>query len=61
MYEIIDILLKYEEENPSEWERTRDSMYWEWYFHNYYCNNGVEIERTKDVDLDNNDEKTYKW
>lgn len=57
--EILNLLLEYEEKNPSNWNRTFESMKTEWYYHNiaYYLN--YKRERTKDVDLNNNDENKY--
>lgn len=58
--EILDIILAYEKENPSNWNRTKSTMRTEWFFHNlaYYLN--YQRDRTKDVDLNNYDEENYK-
>ena len=58
--EILDKLLYYEEIHPSDWERTKTSMVNEWYAHNLLYNMNYKRERTRDVDLDNNDEETFK-
>ena len=58
--EIIDILLRYEEEYPSRWERSKESLQKEWLVHNLLYSFGIEIERTRDVDFDNEDEEVYK-
>lgn len=57
--DIIEVLLRYEEENPSEWDRTRESMRLEWYIHN--LSHDLEFKRSNasDVDLDNEDEQKY--
>ena len=57
--EVLDVILRYESENPSDWNRTKKTMKKEWYIHNilYYLN--FNRERTKDVDLNNNDEEFY--
>ena len=58
--EIVDGLLLYEEEFDTNWERSKVSATREWTVHNYCYDNGYEIERTKDVDLNNGDEITYR-
>ena len=60
IYKIINILLRYEREYPSEWNRTIISMILEWLGHDasYYC--GFETHRTAEVDLNNADEKQYR-
>lgn len=57
--EILEILDIYEKQNPSNWNRSMTSMRIEWFCHNmsYYLNH--ETERTKSVDLDNDDEEKY--
>lgn len=59
MYEIINIICDYEELNPSNWNRSKQSMKSEWLAHNlsYYLN--YKRNRTADVDLNNNDEEKY--
>ncbi len=57
--EVLELLLKYEKLRPSKWDRTVNSMVNEWYAHNLLYNFGYQKNRTKDVDLDNNDENTY--
>lgn len=58
--EILDILLEYEKEFPTAWDRSKDTMKLEWFVHNvaYYFN--YQRDRTKDVDLNNLDEEYYK-
>ena len=53
--DIIEVLCKYEECDPSPWERTRESMVVEWEVHNIF----PLSDRTNDVDLNNEDEKKY--
>ncbi len=57
--DIIDILLQYEKENPSDWERTRDSLINEWIMHNLGFDFGIKRLRTRNVDLNNADEENY--
>lgn len=57
--EILESILKYEKEFPSDWDRTIDSMTYEWFIHNLFSNIGILRYRTNDVDLDNNDEEFY--
>ena len=57
--EILEILCRYEECNPSPWDRTIESMRLEWFMHNYSYYFNYQTHRTKDVDLDNNDEIKY--
>lgn len=60
--EIINIILKYNETYPTEtaWIRSKESLNNEWLIHNilYYFN--LYRAHTKDVDFENNEEKTYK-
>ena len=58
--EILEVLCRYEEKYPSEWDRTIESMRLEWLMHNLsydFCN---QQGRTKDVDLNNQDEDYYR-
>ena len=57
--EIIQILSKYEELYPSNWNRTQDSMANEWLIHNALYNMSLFHSRTTDVNLDNEDEEDY--
>lgn len=56
---VLNILLNYEDEYPSNWNRTLTSMEKEWLIHNicYFLN--YEQARTKHVDLDNEDEEDF--
>lgn len=57
--EIISVLEHYEEEFPSRWNRSTNSLRSEWICHNilYYLN--LFRSRTKDVDLNNFDELLF--
>ena len=57
--EILKILLQYEKKYPSKWNRTIESMRLEWYIHNIMHFFNYEIDRTTDVDFNNDDENTY--
>ena len=56
---VIDYLLEYEKNNPSNWNRTKVSMRREWLFHNMAYKVNVDRERTQHLDLDNADETKY--
>ena len=58
--EIIDILLLYEKEYPSCWERSKESMKLEWICHNILSRFSYKNNRTDDVDFNNSDEILYK-
>lgn len=57
--EILEVLQRYEEYYPSNWDRSIESMRVEWLMHNISYFFDYERHRTIDVDLDNNDEKVY--
>lgn len=57
--EIIHILLEYEKRNPSAWNRTMKKMKIEWTAHNLLYYFDYKVNRTVDVDFNNNDEKVY--
>ncbi len=59
--EIIDIILEYEKQNPSNWYRTKESLYNEWIIHNTSYQFGILKSRSGNVDLDNRDEIVYKF
>ena len=69
MYAIIDVLLGYEEKHPSNWNRTRESLYSERIWHNrinIMANTSDKVgytdgwvERTRHVDLDNQGEQLF--
>ena len=56
---IIKMLLEYERNHPSNWDRTEESMMNEWDIHNicYYFN--MNRDSTHQVDFDNDDENKY--
>ena len=58
--ELIDTLLQYEEENPSDWDRTKSSLYNEILLHNLGFDLGIEKIRTRNVDFDNNDQDKFE-
>ncbi len=58
--EILEAICKYEEDDPSEWERSIDSMENEWYLHNVAYYFSLQKKRAKDVDLDNDAEYKFK-
>ncbi len=60
MQEILKILLEYEKQFPSAWNRTLSSMEKEWFIHNICHSLGLEIGRTSEVDLDNLDEENFQ-
>ncbi len=57
--EILEVLCRYEEMYPSDWDRTIESMRLEWFWHNMSYDFNHQTNRTKDVDLDNNDQDIY--
>ncbi len=59
MERILNILLEYEKENPSSWNRSFNSMLNEWQAHNICYQLGYDIDSTMHVDLDNEDESKY--
>lgn len=58
--EILEILLEYEDNDPSLWDRSLESMQREWYIHNLMVMFSYKLERTSDVDFNNGDEEKYK-
>ena len=60
MFEILKILLEYENRYPTNWNRTIDTMENEWIAHNIGYLLGIETIRTKEVDFDNDDEENYQ-
>lgn len=57
--EILEILMKYEEEFPSNWDRTIESLRLEWFAHNFFHFFNYNLDSTTDVDLNNKDEEVY--
>ena len=62
MREIIGILLDYNKKNditPS-WNRTENSMIYEWILHNVFYDLGILVDHAGDVDFNNNELKIFK-
>lgn len=57
--DILEILQEYERQDPTNWDRTIDSMRLEWLMHNISYDLNIEHNRTTSVDLDNEDEAKY--
>ncbi len=57
--EILEVLCRYEEMYPSDWDRTIESMRLEWLMHNLSYDFNNQQHRTRDVDLNNDDERYY--
>lgn len=57
--DILNVLKIYNSLVSFEFDRTMESMRVEWSVHNILYEMGIERERTKDVDLNNGDEKIY--
>ncbi|MBQ8540073.1 MAG: hypothetical protein IJ435_01220 [Clostridia bacterium] len=57
---VIDILLRYDKEKNTPWERSKESMEAEWFLHNFSYEAQFETERAMHVDFDNKDEDVYK-
>ena len=57
--DVIEVLQIYENDHPSDWDRTTKSMRLEWYMHNLSYDFQFRKDRTEDVDLDNDDEEKY--
>ena len=57
--DILEVLCCYEEMYPSNWDRSVESMRFEWFCHNaaYYVN--YKVDDSSEVDLNNNDEDKY--
>ncbi len=60
MEDIINMLVSYNQKEPSNWNRSFDSMINEWQVHNICYYLGYDIDSTEHVDLDNDDENKYK-
>lgn len=58
--EIVEILYAYEKMYPSSWDRTPDTMEFEWKIHNFSYKCNFKKNDTTDVDFDNNDGKFYE-
>lgn len=60
MFNILAILLEYENENPSEWRRSIQGLQIEWIAHNISYECGILRKNTESVDLDNEDAFLYE-
>ena len=56
---VIDVLFEYKKAHMTIWDRTRGSLINEWMWHNQAYNKNYKRSHTKDVDLNNQDEKNY--
>ena len=56
---ILNMLLEYEKNNPTEWNRSFKSMKDEWLMHNFCYYMHLQKDRTKQVDFNNGDEEIY--
>lgn len=56
---VTDKLLKYELNNPTNWNRSRNSIVREWIAHNKAYNLHVGRSHSKDVDINNADEEKF--
>lgn len=59
--EILKLLLEYNKEYTSDWDRSLISMDIEWLIHNICYELDYEVNKTKDVDLNNADENILKF
>ena len=60
IHAILNILLAYEQQFSSPWNRTFSSMELEWLVHNFCYYISYETERAERVDLNNSDQDNYK-
>ena len=58
--DILEILMQYEKDHPSKWDRTIESLRIEWFVHNILHFFNYKTDHTTDVDLNNNDEEKFK-
>ena len=58
--DILEVLCCYEEMYPSNWDRSIESMRFEWLCHNVAYNFEYKVEDSREVDLNNGDEEKYK-
>ena len=57
--EILEVLQIYEQENPTRWNRSIESMQLEWTMHNISYAFHHKMDSSVDVDLNNADEENY--
>lgn len=60
MFNILAVLLEYEKENPSDWNRTIEGLQIEWVAHNMSYEYGLLRDRSGSVDLDSKDAILYE-
>ena len=60
MKEILQMLINYENNYPSNWNRTLESMKNEWYIHNLFYKMHINEESARTVDLNNDDQNFYQ-
>lgn len=58
--DIINIILEYENEYPSNWDRSVETMRDEWTVHNILYGLHIKEDSTTDADFENYEEKVYK-
>ena len=58
--EIICIIDEYERQNPTDWDRSVESMRCEWAVHNFFYDLNFKKSSTTDVDFENDEENRYK-
>ena len=58
--DILNIIEDYENNYPSEWERSVETMMTEWNVHNFLYGFSYQEDRTRDVDFENSEEELYK-
>jgi hypothetical protein len=59
MENIIKVICEYEDMYPTRWDRTPESMKYEWIIHNFCYLFDIEPHRSGDVDFNNADENKY--
>ena len=55
MYNIIGVIMEYDNLYPSRWHRSLDGLQIEWYFHNLFYEMNILVDRSESVDLDMRD------
>lgn len=58
--DILEVLCCYEKMYPSNWDRSIESMRFEWLCHNVAYNFEYKVDDSREVDLNNGDEDKYK-
>ena len=57
--EILEALNAYEEDYPSNWNRSLESMESEWFVHNICYHFNIRVVSSRNLDLNNTDEELY--